>query len=202
MACFCQVHLSVHPRSPCLRCSYLCMATSHTHDVAICYTTKGGSKKSHSRRETVTAKSVRTASITNKLFFKVLLTGESVQLRGFLAVSSTRISRLVSCLPQNNRVQLRPENALLVCVPSKWAVMTLPRINETNIPVLYRPPQEHRLVKHSALLGCSDSWVTDSQRFEGKRHPHIQRSIPCSSAQARRPASSNINAVKTSDLAK
>jgi hypothetical protein len=47
-----------------------------------------------------------------------------------------------------------------------------------TFPVLYRPPQQHRLARHSALLGCSDSWVTDSQRVEGTRHPHIQRSIP------------------------
>jgi hypothetical protein len=106
MACFCQFHLSVHPRRPCLRCSYLCTTTSHTHDAANCYTAEGGSKTSRTiRKETFTAKSVRTTSVTKKLLFKVLLTGESVQLQGmvkrvFLVVSSTRFSPLVSCLSQ------------------------------------------------------------------------------------------------------
>jgi hypothetical protein len=49
----------------------------------------------------------------------------------------------------------------------------LPGLTRQTFPVLYRPPHEHRLVKHSALLGCSDNWVTDSQRLEGTRHPHI-----------------------------
>jgi hypothetical protein len=100
--------------------------------------------------------------------------------RGFLAVSSTLISPLVSCLPQNNRVQLRPENALLVCVPSKWAVMTLPRINETNIP---------RLVPSTARTSSSKALGTLGLfRQLGYQLPSVPRNAPPTYSNGQYPA--------------
>ena len=107
MACFCKVHLSVHPRL-CLRCSYLCMSTMHTRcrhllhcgrmqqDVTY---EKTGNLHSHNRQKRKCHQQI--------IICKVLLKRESVQLLGmvkrvFLVVSSTRLSPLSRLLQKQS----------------------------------------------------------------------------------------------------
>lgn len=161
MACFCLVRLSVHPRRPCLRCSYLCTATTHTHDAAICYIAR---RHVYQKKGNLQSKKRQNHKCYQQIVCKVLLTGYFWQSQVHASVLSGEVC------DKNIREQLRLGNALLVCVPSKWAVMTLAQINQTNISRLV--PSTARTLSSKAL------GTVGLFRQLGYRFPTVHRNAP------------------------